>query len=544
MGEKNSFYQQLINFIDYRAIRIIMLNVVIIIFFTLIPFNFRIPPNLDISVDSSVQEWATYFKRTVHSGDIVSNIVLFTPFGFACTAFLSRHGLLRVRSDRTNKSILASILMSVAAGFFLSLFVEFGQIFLSSREASTIDLTTNSLGALIGSLGFFILIIGRPRYEKSFARFDFLTLRSSQFKLISILWIGYLTLMVVLLVHVQDLTKLSNWEPDFPLLIGNEATKDRPWKGQIDNFCIADQALSRSQIDSLFQSQDSCSTLNNGEALISAYSFEDDRSAYQDLNGQLPNLKVHTKDPAKVINSKGVISPNRWFQSPEAVPKLNNGIQKSSQFTLFTKIATASLDQRGPARIISLSKDAFWRNLTLGQWYQDLSLRVRMPLTGTNGKRPEIRINNFFEDTQLHQLAITYDGMRMQFFLDRIQNQESLYLGSEAAVFWSFLSLFADKIYLNPGLDFWNKLVYYLVLFAPLGILWGILFNLLHIRSRAYLGLVLSGLIVPPLLVEGLISTMNREWNWSYLGLGFIVMMASFVFAKLYYQVKLSRRKS
>jgi len=544
MSEKSSFYKQLIDFIDYRSIRIVMLNAVIIVFVTLIPFNFRIPPNLDLYVDLSWQEWATHFKRTVNSADIVANILLFMPLGFGCTAFLSRHGLFRVRSDRTQKSIFVSMLMSLAAGFFLSLAVEFGQIFLISREASTIDLTTNSLGTLIGSFLFCLLIIGRPRYEKSFARFDFLTLRSAQFKVISCLWIGYLALMVALLVNVQDLTKLSNWDSDFPLLIGNEATRDRPWKGQIDNFCIADQALSRSQIDSFLQTQNSCSTLTNAAALMSAYSFAEARSSYPDLKGELPRLEVQTKDSAKVIHSKGVISPNRWFKTPGAVPKLNNGIQKSSQFTLFTKIATASLNQRGPARIISLSKDAFWRNLTLAQWHDDLSLRVRMPLTGTNGKRPEIRINNFFLDTQFHQLAIAYDGIRMQFYLDRIQNQESLYLGSEAALFWSFLSLFADKIYLNPDLDLGNQLVYYLVIFAPLGIFWGMLFKLLQLRSRAYLSLVLSGLVVPPLLIEGLISTMNRAWSWSYLGLGCFVMMGSFVLTKFYSQVKLSRQKS
>lgn len=544
MSKENSFYKRLIDFIDYRCIRIIIVNAVIIVIFTLLPFNFRIPPNLDLYADLSWQEWATQFKRTVSSSDIIANILLFMPLGFAGTAFLSRHGLLRVRSDRTNKSILASMLMCVAAGFFLSLGVEFGQIFLISREASTIDLTTNSLGTLIGSVMFFILIIGRPRYEKSFARFNFLTLRSSKFKVTSFLWIAYLTLMVVLLVHVQDLTKLSNWEPDYPLLIGNEATRDRPWKGQIDNFCIANQAFSRSQIDGFWQSQDFCSALTNASTFSSAYDFNEVRSAYPDLNGQLPSLEIQTHDPAKIINSKGVISPNRWFKTPDAVVKLNNELQTSSQFTLFTKMATNSLNQRGPARIISLSQDAFWRNLTLAQWHEDLSLRVRMPLTGTNGKRPEIRLNKFFRDTQTHQLAIAYDGMRMHFYLDQIQNQESLYLGSEAALFWSFFSLFADKMYLNPDLDLWNKLTYYLVIFAPLGILWGILFNLLQIRSRAYLSLVLSGLIVPPLLIEGLIATMNRVWSWSYLGLGCAVMMMSFVFTKLYYQVKLSRQKS
>ena len=549
MSTKNGFYQQLIGFIENKSMPIIMINVVIIVFVTLLPFNFRIPANFDLYTDLSWQEWATQFKRTVKFSDIVANIFLFMPLGLGCAAQLSRLRLSKTKSlwvsrSHSRRLIVVNILISLGAGFFLSLAVELGQIFLVSREASTIDLRTNSLGTLIGSFIFWALILGRPNFETLFARLDFLTLRSTQFKLMSMLWIGYLALMVALLVNVQDLTKLSNWDPDFPLLIGNEGTRDRPWKGQIDNFCIADQAWSRSQIDSFFQTQDSCSNLINADSLIAAYSFAEDRSSYPDLNGELPNLEIQTKDPSKVNQTKGFISPNRWFKTSEAATELNNRLQNSSQFTILTKIATADFDQEGPARIISLSDDHFWRNLTLAQWHDDLSLRVRMPLTRTNGKRPEIRINNFFADTQAHQLAIAYDGTRIMFYRDQIQNQESLYLGSEAALFWSALSLFSDKMYLNPDLDLLNQLVYYLVIFAPLGILWGITFNLLQLRSGFYLVLLLSGLIVPALLIEGLIATMNRAWSWSYFALGCLVMIASFVLTKFYLQVKLSRQKS
>jgi hypothetical protein len=228
-----------------------------------------------------------------------------------------------------------------------------------------------------------------------------------------------------------------------------------------------------------------------------------------------------------------VVGKQNWLKTKIPTLKLTQQIQNTSQFTILTKIATTNFQQEGPARIISLSQNNMMRNLTIAQWRKDLTLRVRMPLTKTNGKNPEIRIKNFFSDNNPHQLAIAYDGLQLRTYIDQVDNGYKLYLGSEAALFWSVFAIIAEKMYLNVANDPFYHLLYYGLIFAPLGISLGFISNLLKTRLTGWFILIIGGLVIPPLLIETIIATnSNRFWNWQYLSLGISVITISFLLTK------------
>ena len=79
--------------------------------------------------------------------DIVQNILGFVPFGFLA---ISAIALTPRLSDRSKSMIV------VFFGFAFSLSIELIQIFIPARSSSLTDISTNTLGAALGVLIFFI----------------------------------------------------------------------------------------------------------------------------------------------------------------------------------------------------------------------------------------------------------------------------------------------------------------------------------------------------------------------------------------------------
>jgi hypothetical protein len=90
----------------------------------------------------------------------------------------------------------------------------------------------------------------------------------------------------------------------------------------------------------------------------------------------------------------------------------------TSQFTLAIKLAGHQTDQRGPARIVSLSGGTDRRNFTLAQGGNSLVFRLRIPLTGENGAH-ELVAPGVFWTTEIQTLIITYDGEYLSAYSNR-----------------------------------------------------------------------------------------------------------------------------
>ncbi len=82
----------------------------------------------------------------------------------------------------------------------------------------------------------------------------------------------------------------------------------------------------------------------------------------------------------------------------------------SNQLTIECLVTTDNLNQSGPARIISFSKDHTHRNFTLGQDGNRFAIRIRTPRTGENGQGGEFSFGNIESGKPTHVIVSYFQG--------------------------------------------------------------------------------------------------------------------------------------
>lgn len=512
--KNNYFEKNLLTLLETLAAAIFVISILLILFTTLLPFNFVFPDNLSLEFIID--------RFTKHSNwlDVFANLLLFAPFGFSLAALLDRNQLNR------SESIVIVLFFSL----ILSSSVELLQVFLPSRAPTSVDLFSNSLSGCLGSLSFYAI---RDRLERIPASFmgslyrffrPLLSLPS-----LSLLLIGYVMAVCLLLWNLQTATQLNNWNNDFPLIIGNELTGDRGWEGQISHLCISNQAASKARVSELFSAKNSCEPL--ADSLIADYRFTELKNSYSDKTGNLPNLEW-IETPSKQANEKGIFLEKNWaLKTPEPVKSLTEKIRQTSEFTLSTEITTSNLTQNNRARILTISKDALNRNFMISQSGSELRIRLRNPLTGENGSQPEIEIFNVFSQPKTHKIIITYSGSEFNLYLDQIDNINTIKFTPEAALFWSmFSSILGEKMPLNPQNNQLYLLLYHGLIFIPLGLILTLISTVYGGNIFFYLLLTLGGVVVPAFLVEGVLaSCINGVWSWENVGLNMAITLVTWL---------------
>lgn len=84
--------------------------------------------------------------------------------------------------------------------------------------------------------------------------------------------------------------------------------------------------------------------------------------------------------------------------------------QQSEQLTVECLITTDNLNQSGPARIITFSKNITHRNFTLGQDGNRFAMRIRTPRTGENAIGGEISFGKIESGKPTHVIVSYFDG--------------------------------------------------------------------------------------------------------------------------------------
>jgi len=374
--------------------------------------------------------------------DIVLNTLLFVPLG-----------VLLAQRPRPRASELWLTRLAVGAGAFaFSFTMEYLQQLLPSRDPSLVDVLTNTAGAV---LGFHLYGAWGRRitvHLREFRRGDSKVLR------VGVLF-GFAAFALLASGALQYGARLSNWDYDFPLLIGNEATGDRPWEGRILRFDLSDVSTPEELVRD-FATGDS-DRLPGGN--IAAVDF----TASIWSGEGTPNLPplVWTGNE-HVSTSAGVkVDQQAWLHSAQPPKEIARRILASNEFTLRVACASDNADQRGPARILSYSIDPMRRNFTLGQEGPDMVLRLRTPNTGLNGTRIPLVFPGVFLGHELRDVLVTYSGATLRVAIAR--TNEIHHLDFSPGV--SLASFFLD---LQPRHFAYIKLVYYgfvfLLQFGPL----------------------------------------------------------------------------
>ncbi|NMG08682.1 VanZ family protein [Brasilonema sp. UFV-L1] len=460
---------------------LVIFSILVVLIATLYPLKFYFPESF------SLAELVISFDNTSFFKDQVNNILLFTPLGFGFTSLLQRTRM------KATSQFLTVILVSAG----LSLTVEVLQVFLPSRTPTPADVFNNTIGGLVGLLCFSLwnsqsFLSTLMRIENSRAK--------SSIKKLTLFFIGYILISFIISIAWQHTTTLSNWSLNYPLLIGNEQTGDRPWQGYVSELSIADRAISKNEVSQILNHKNDSKIL--GKSLLASYQLTGERT-YRDNNGQLPDL-LSQGQSSDVEDEKGVtLNARHWLATPEPVTFLSKRIRESSQFTIITNIATANTVQIGPARIISLSANPLHRNFTLGQQGSDLDLRIRTPITGANGTDTKLSIPGILADTHLHHIVITYSGATIQVYVDKLQNSYS----------FNLLELVPKE----------QKIFYYALTFIPLGLCLALLITLAKRKLPFNRLLLVSGILLPSLMLESiLVNDSGKSLNLKTVLLGIL----------------------
>lgn len=470
----------------------VVAGLLLILHSTLRPFTFQIPS--DRWLDALV---SGYVLRPSSALDIVRNLLLFMPFGFALGALLQLQGWTR---NRVRWAVLLS-------GFLLTVAVESLQNFLPDRQPSFADLIANSLGAL---MGLDLLRLWQRRD-------DWL---NERLLIPERVFTGLLIYAAMLLLVGRGLASsvtLQEWEPGFPLLLGNEKGGGRPWRGAIRDLLILDHALTQEDARRNLAQPDSA--LVSGDRALAHYPLAGD---YGDLSGQQPHLvwRPHDleADSGSHFSANGVhVGSGHWLETEYAVRDLSQSLQRASSFSLFLSTTPADVEQGGPARIISISTDPFLRNLTVGQEGHQLIVRVRTPLMGENGTAPQLSFPHFFATEERVAFFVIFDGLAARVIDSRFLRTRSIELLPGIAFIGhinrSFLPILGGHWQVSDApLSGWGPhLLFYFLTLLPIGVLLGQpLINGWTVQQRWMLFLV-SILLIPFLLELSLVSRASTD---------------------------------
>jgi VanZ family protein len=325
-------------------LRLAPLAVALILLSTAVPVELR-PPNWTLE---SFAIW-----------DFLANVLLYMPLGW----MLWRRPLYVV----------------LLSGFALSTSVELLQGWFFERHVSAFDMLANTCGCVLGAV--------LAQHPRAYRLTGIGEVPVNRFMTVAAALMAFV--LIALLAFPVKRSDLSNWNPEFAMLLGNEQTGDRPWRGEIPALALVPSALSR------------------GEArALSALPHLDVIAALAELDAEVLGRRI-TLD-----GSEGVQLPRKMSR------EFAEEAMSASAFSIVAVVATADLRQEGPARVISFSRDPFVRNFDLGQENLRLVFRVRTPSIGENGNIPRAESADVLQAGRAVSVVATYDGAVARLYLD------------------------------------------------------------------------------------------------------------------------------
>ena len=142
------------------------------------------------------------------------------------------------------------------------------------------------------------------------------------------------------------------------------------------------------------------------------YTFEEGAgSAVNDVSGVGSPLNLTIDNPASVswLGSNGINISSAVAIESTGATKIISACKASNDISVESWLKTSSVNQSGPARIVSLSGDIFNRNVTLGQEDDRYDVRLRTTATNDNGT-PSLTVPASTIKTELTHAVYTRDA--------------------------------------------------------------------------------------------------------------------------------------
>jgi VanZ family protein len=463
------------------SMRLLIVWLLVVVAGTLAPFDF----GATIAVHEHSFRLFQYGAYERDPVDFVLNVLLFLPLG----------AMLQQEMQRRSSTLRTVVVRTAIVGLCVSATLEYFQQFLPSRDSSAVDVMANTLGGVIG-------VFGASSWGGALtSRIRAIRTRTSPAALSGLLAFC-LTLALLVSGALQARTHLSNWSAEYPLLVGNERTGDRPWHGHVFSVTMTDAAASKSAVRRFAVGE----TVALPGSTIASFDFNGG-SPYRDRTGHLPAL-VWTYGTHQSTTAGVTLTSGPWLQTEGAASALAHQFHETNAFSIRIECATDDASQNGPARILSNSVSPLARNFTVGQVGGDLVFRLRTPQTGFNGYPLETIVPDVFTTHAPRDILLSYDGATL---MAAVAREERVFRtefdpGAELAP----LVAGAMSRSVRTG-DLWiSRVTYLATLFLPPGILIALL---AHSR-RARLTLVAAYLLMAGILLEAtLVVASGRNFD-------------------------------
>jgi hypothetical protein len=332
-------------------------------------------------------------NRNFGALDISLNTVGFLPFGFLLYFLL-----------KANDRPLGKLCITASLACALSAIIEIIQLHIPTRSSSIVDVAANTVGAACG------FVIGFWAHQRSWLSW------AMEYKaglaVVGLSVYGAALLMVFAVAGMPQ--RLDAWERGFPLLIGNEATLGRPWLGSIFSLLLFDRGLTREEIYLLYSTGPKLkpNAIEEHRPIL-AYLFDEGHGEIVHDRSQVGEaLDVTMESPDRVAwlpIGALEIKEETVIRSVEPHEKIHRQIAETDAFSVSVWFQPASLEQHGPARIVSYSESPFSRNFTIGQEGAELHFRVRDLLSGRNGTGWDLKARALQSSSEPTHAIVTYD---------------------------------------------------------------------------------------------------------------------------------------
>ncbi|MEM7113409.1 MAG: VanZ family protein [Chloroflexota bacterium] len=428
----------------------LLLAIFCILYLTLFPFDFFAPDTITLAAIRERFEFDIFSYYVL--SDFPRNVLLFVPFGFGLGLWWRRKNLL-------------AVVTAALFGLLLSLSIEIIQALFLLRFAAVADLLANAVGAvggivLYGLIGDWFWRVITAVYRHPYTR-----------PLLLALAVAYLAGLLATAYQLRQAVEPTNWSTEFPLLLGNEQTGDRPWAGEITTLYATNRALTNSETARLLNVEDVATIA--GSNLMAHYQ-PTAASTILDQSGNLPPLRWQGTGLNETAHREpvesAVLNEQQWLMSEAPSAYWAEQVRQTGELTVGLVLRSHDLTQAGPARIVSISNDPFQRNLMIGQAGQDLIIRLRTPFMGENGRSPEFVIPNALTNHDTHHIIVSYGktAVRVNIQSNTASNHYQLALSPAFTLFWTLPHVKAEQFRLGSSGTFIYTLLYSLLFVLPI----------------------------------------------------------------------------
>jgi hypothetical protein len=450
--------------------RILLLALAGILFLTLYPFAFvshpKLPPNMSPFLLGNA-------GKSGGPQDVVLNILLFIPFGFALGAKLKRR-----------KRAWQALAFSWLVGALVSYTIEFLQLYIPLRDSGWEDVVTNSIGSLVG--GVLALLAATALFRALSNCGARLNAWATPIRVTAVLLI-YFAGWFAFSVALQRHTQIDNWRTDCFLVVGNDAAGRHRWNGEVSLLEIWDHALPENVAGQLTRAEPA-------EVPLPLVRLDFSRAAPRTGDGELSvPFSVaplgSAQAPADLSSSKGISSG----LSTTPVRNVVDRLKRAGQFSLHIVFQPAESPESA-GRILSISNPAGQSDIYLGQDDAKLVFWFRTPVSAPHPPALVWTTSNLLEPSSSADVIYSYDGSDLD-----------LYMGGrkiETRPMGPSLPLASLVRHVKQGeLDGYRD-IYYALIFVPPGALLGIAVRKFAARPWQTAVVAVLGVFLAPVVLE------------------------------------------